>query len=126
MRRHGTMRMVLIMSVMLASVAHSGGRARVEVTQVPRQVTAGRSFDLAIRVVPEGWTQRRNVRPLVVAECGDLKVTTSAVALAQTHRYRASLELPSAGTWKVRVDSRYCATVMKPVEIQALAARVER
>jgi hypothetical protein len=126
MRKHGTMGMALVMSMALASAAHAGGRARVEVTQVPRQVTAGQSFDLAIKVVPESWAHRRNVEPLVVAECGDLKVTTSAVALAEANRYRASLKLPAAGAWKVRVDSRYCETVMKPVEIHALAAMAKR
>ncbi|HET9325905.1 MAG TPA: hypothetical protein VFQ05_03960 [Candidatus Eisenbacteria bacterium] len=126
MRKQGTMLMALAAMVAFVAAAEAGGRARVELSQAPRQVTAGKSFDLAIKVVPESWSHKRNIEPLVVAQCGDLKVTSSAVALAQTNHYRASLKLPSAGAWKVRVDSRYCETVMKPVEIQALAAVAKR
>jgi len=127
MRRHAMMLMTWAATVTIATAAQAGGRARVEVSQAPRQVTAGKAFDLAIKVVPESGSHRRNIEPLVIAECGDHRVTTSATALSsQADQYRARLELPSAGAWKVHVDSRYCETVMKPVEIQAVAAMVKR
>jgi len=126
MRRHAMMLMTWAATVAIAAAAQAGGRARVEVSQAPRQVTTGKAFDLAIKVVPESWSHRRNIEPLVIAECGDRRVTTSAASSSQANQYRARLELPSAGAWKVRVDSRYCETVMKPVEIQAVAATVKR
>lgn len=122
MRKHGTMLLALAATMILAAGVHAGGRARVELSQVPKQVTAGKSFDVAIKVVPESWSHERNIEPLVVAQSGDVKVIASSVALSKTNHYKASLKLPSAGQWKVRVDSRYCETVMKPVEIQAVAA----
>src|SRR6185369_5945317 len=121
MRKHWMIMASAVSTTGLVAAAEAGGRARVEVSEAPRQVSAGQSFELAIRVIPQTWGHRRNVEPLVVAECGNLKVTASAVALATANRYRASLVLPSAGAWKVRVDSRYCETVMKPIEIEALA-----
>ena len=121
MRKHGMILAIVTVVVGWTVSAQAGGRAQVEVSQAPRHVNAGQSFDLTIQVKPQ-WLQRRNVEPLVVAECGKLKVTTTAVALAQPNAYRASLKLPAAGAWKVRVDSRYCETIMKPLEIQALAS----
>src|SRR5436309_15674753 len=114
MRKRGMALAMVTLGMVFAVVAQAGGRARVDVSQAPKQVNAGQSFDLTIQVRPE-WMQHRNVEPLVVAECGKLKVTTTAVALAQPNVYRASLKLPAAGAWKVRVDSRYCETVMKPL-----------
>ena len=122
MRKHGMVLALVGLALGFAVAADAGGRARVEVSQVPKQVSAGQSFELAIKVIPQTWAHRRNVEPLVVAECGDLKVSAFAVALANPNRYRVNITLPSAGAWKLRVDSRYCETVMKPIEIQAMAA----
>jgi hypothetical protein len=104
----------------------AGGRARVVVSGAPKHVIAGQSFDLGIQVIPQSWSQRRDVQPLVVASCGDRKVTTSAVALAKTNAYRAKLALPSIGAWTIRVDSRYCETVMRPLEIDAVTTMARR
>jgi hypothetical protein len=117
-----SMVLAALAAVTLVSVAQAGGRARVEVSQAPKQVKAGEAFELAITVVPEGWTHSRNIEPVVTASCGEARVVTSAVALKRSNGYRASLKLPAAGTWTIRVDSRYCHTVMSPLTVTALAA----
>ena len=126
MRKHGMVLMAVAVAVVIAGVAEAGGRARVLVSQLPRQVTAGQAFELAITVVPETWSHARNVEPVITAECGERKIVTSAVALKRGNRYRASLNLPSAGNWTIRVDSRYCQTVMSPLAIEAVAASAEK
>src|SRR5688572_10842814 len=107
MSKTGTILGALLVTVALATVANAGGRARVALSNLPDKVTAGQSFDVAITVIPESWRHRRNVRPIVTAECGDRKIVTTAVALKADNRYQASLKLPSAGRWKLRVDSQY-------------------
>jgi len=126
MRTLRTMGLALAVMVALSNVTMAGGRARVELGQLPKQVTAGKSFDLAIQVVPESGSHDRNIEPRVTAENGGVKVTVAAAAQAQSNRYKATLKLPTTGSWKIRVDSRYCETVMKPVEIQAVAAAAKR
>jgi len=111
----------LMMTAGLVGVAGAGGQARVKVDSVPSRVEAGRPFQLAITVSPQ-WGGSRNIEPIVTAECGELKVAATAVALKRTNRYRATLNLPAAGQWTIRVESSYCHTVMSPVSVQAVAA----
>lgn len=109
-------------TTILASVALAGGRARVSVVQAPKQVRAGEMFDFVVTVMPEVGGHRRNLEPVVTAVLGDRQVVTSALAEKGAHRYRASLRLPEAGEWTIRVDSRYCETRMTPWAIEARAA----
>ena len=121
MRRYWMVPTIVILTISLAASVEAGGRARVKVSEAPKQVMAGRSFDLAIQVIPETWTHRRDVAPVVTAENGGQKVVMEAVALTEANRYRATVVLPSPGKWTIRVDSRYCQTVMSPLSVDAVA-----
>jgi hypothetical protein len=114
------------MTIALVGVAGAGGQARVKVEQVPGKVEAGKPFELAITVQPQTWSHARNIEPIVTAECAGRKVATTAVASKRVNQYRATLNLPTAGEWKIRVDSRYCHTVMSPVSVQVAAAAAKR
>ena len=122
MRKSGAI-LGALLGLVLATSANAGGRARVQMSEVPKQVITGQSFEVAITVHPESWTHRRNVEPIVTAECRGRKITTTAVAQKSDNQYRASLKLPAAGRWTVKVNSNYCETVMQPVAIQAVAAK---
>ena len=110
----------VIAIVSLTADVQAGGRARVQVSAVPKSIVAGKSFDLAIHVIPESWTHRRDVAPTVTAVQGERKVTAAAVALPETNHYKVSLVLPEAGRWSLQVDSRYCQTVMSPLTLEAV------
>src|SRR5262245_8855397 len=105
--------------VAMTADVQAGGRARVQVGAVPKSIVAGKSFDLAIRVIAEGWTHRRDVAPTVTVVQGERKVTAEAVGLPETNHYKVSLTLPEAGRWSLQVDSRYCQTVMSPLTLEA-------
>lgn len=126
MRKLSTTLVALCAAALLAGVAGAGGRAEVKVNGAPGRVEAGKPFELAIQVTPATWTRARNIEPVVTAVCGERKVVTSAVALRRANHYRATLNLPAAGEWKIRVDSRYCETVMSPVSVRAVAAAAPR
>jgi hypothetical protein len=105
---------------LIAGVAHAGGRARVSVTRAPKQVIAGRAFDVVFTVRSEIPAMRdRKVEPVVRAVCGDRVLTIPATATRDRGEYKASLTLPSAGDWSITVDSRYCQTVMDPLRLEA-------
>jgi hypothetical protein len=116
-------RMILTVAMglaLVAGVANAGGRARVSVTAAPKQVIAGRAFDVVFLVRPElGMTRDRKVEPTLRAVCGDQVVTIDAVATKSQGEYKASLTLPSPGDWSITIDSRYCQTVMDPFRLEA-------
>jgi hypothetical protein len=120
MRKRWMVLTAMVAAVAIASGAEAGGRARVRVSQAPRRVVAGQSFEVAIQVIPQTWSHARNVEPLLTAECGARKVTFATKAEARPNQYRASLTLPSAGNWTILVDSRYCQTVMTPISVEAI------
>ena len=108
--------LVLIVTV---GAAQAGGRARVSAVQGPHEVAAGKAFELAFTVRPEGFSAHRNLEPVVTAVSGDQRLTFAAIPLKANGRFAATLLLPRAGNWQIRVDSRYCETVMQPVAIKA-------
>ena len=116
------MRKLIAMSVglmVLAGGAYAGGRARIVSFQAPKQVTAGQSFQLSFVVRPEYMMAHRKVEPLVTATLGDRTVSAVALVTRGKDRYAATIALPEAGDWTIRVDSRFCQTVMDPVAVRA-------
>jgi disulfide bond formation protein DsbB len=107
---------------LIAGVAHAGGRAHVSILSTPKQVVAGRAFDVAFAVSPD-WPMSRDraIEPTVKAVCGDQVITVSAVPLKAKGQFKAAVTLPSAGNWSITVDSRYCQTVMKALVLKAEA-----
>ena len=112
---------ILVVPIALMAISGSvlaGGRARVTGLHAPDQVVAGKSFNLTFDVRPEFG--RREVEPVVKASLEGTEITVAAVRVQRG--YAARLTLPKAGAWQIRVDSRYCETVMSPVTIKATAA----
>ena len=114
---------VLVGLMVFQSGAQAGGRARIVGLAAPSQVTAGQSFQLSFAVQPVYPTRHRNIEPLLTATSGGQTVTFSASALRGKDRYAAAVALPAAGDWTIRVDSRFCQTVMEPLTIRAVAAK---
>jgi len=118
----------LLATVVLLSVSTgvvlAGGSASVNIVQAPKQIRAGQAFDLAFTVQPD-WpmAKERVIEPTVKAVCGKQEIIVAAVALKQSHQYKASLTLPASGDWTITVDSRFCQTRMKPLQLKAAAAK---
>ena len=103
-----------------AGVAQAGGRAHVSILASPKQVVAGKSFEVAFDVRPE-WpmTRDRAVEPTVKATCGDQTITVAAKPLKTKGQFKAAITLPRAGDWSISVDSRFCETRMEPLLLKA-------
>lgn len=107
------------LSSMITGSALAGGRAQVTILSAPKDVVAGKTFEVSFAVKPEWPMARRSIEPMVKAACGDREVTLTAVPLKATGQYKASFALPAAGEWTITVDSRYCETRMKALVLKA-------
>lgn len=114
---------VFVGLLMFQGLAQAGGRARIVGLEAPHQVTAGQSFQLSFGVQPVFPTPHRNLEPLLIATSEGRTLTFPATAARGRYRYAAAVALPAAGDWTIRVDSRFCQTVMDPVTIRAVAAK---
>ena len=113
----------LMLCGLIAGAAHAGGQASVTILKAPKDVVAGKTFEVAFTVTPN-WpmAKNRSLEPTVKAVCGDRVVTLAAVPLKGAGQYKAQVALPAEGEWVITVDSRYCHTVMKPLVLKAAAA----
>jgi len=109
---------------LIAGVAHAGGSAHVTFVSTPKQVVAGKAFEVAFAVSPD-WRMSRDraIEPTVKAVCGDQVITIAAVPLKTKGQYKAAVTLPKAGEWAITVDSRYCQTIMKALVLKAETGR---
>ena len=114
---------VLVGLMVLQGGAEAGGRARIVGLQAPREVTAGRSFQLSFGVQPLFPVRHRNIEPLVTASAAGRRLTFPVTAARGKDRYAAVVALPDAGEWTIHVDSRFCQTFMDPVTIRAVASK---
>jgi len=114
----------IMMCAVIAGTARAGGQASVTILKAPREVVAGKAFEVAFTVTPE-WPMARNrsLEPTVRVVCGDRVITLAAVALKAAGHYKAEVALPAEGEWTITVDSRFCHTRMKPLVLKAGAAK---
>lgn len=122
MKRMSIALAALVLASLGVTIAHAGGSATVTIVSAPKEVVAGKTFDLVFAVRNDYPSMRRSVEPTVKAVCGDRVVTLTAVEV-KDGRYKASLTLPSEGDWTVTVDSRFCHTNMKALSLKASAPK---
>jgi hypothetical protein len=114
---------VLVGLMVLQGVAEAGGRARIVGLQAPREVTAGRTFQLSFGVQPIFPVRHRNIEPVLTATAGGRTLTFPVTSARGKDRFAAAVALPDPGEWSIHVDSRYCQTFMAPVTIRAVAIK---
>ena len=114
----------VMLSSLIAGVAQAGGRAQVVILSAPKDVVAGKTFEVAFAVRPE-WpmAKQRSLEPMVRVVCGERAITLAAVPMRTAGQYKAAFALPEAGEWVITVDSRFCETRMKPLVLTAAAAK---
>ena len=120
--RAGPAALLLAVAMFTAGNTQAGPRRIGEPFHWGGEIAPGKTLALAFTVKPEVFVRSRNLEPMVTATCGDLEVTVAAVPLKAKDRFSASLTLPQAGVWRIRVDSRYCETVMDPLSVTASPA----
>lgn len=107
-----------LMLGMVAGIAQAGGQAKVSVLSAPKQVVAGKTYEMTFSVRPN-WPMKKSLEPTVRAVSGDREITFAAAALKATGQYKATFALPAEGEWTITVDSRFCHTVMTPLVLKA-------
>ena len=114
----------LLLTGLLAGTVGAGGEATVTILKAPKDVVAGKTFEVAFALTPN-WpmAKDRPFQPSVRAVCGDREVALSAVSLKESNHFKARGSLPSEGEWVITVDSRMCHTKMKPLILKAVAGK---
>ena len=109
---------------LIAGVAQAGGSAHVSFLKAPKQVEAGRVFELAFAVRSD-WpmAKDRKIEPTLKAVCGDQVVNIAATPLKANGQFKVAVALPTVGAWTITVDSRFCETRMTPLVLKAVAAK---
>ena len=122
MLRHVSKSVVLAVAlVALATSAFAGGKAYIHVSELSKSIVAGQPVPVVFTVQNALHQPMSELKPVVTATRGDLRVQAAATAVKSPGGYTASLTLPEAGDWTVTVDTQYCGNtcVMKGVKVTA-------
>jgi hypothetical protein len=92
-------------SLLLAAAIYAGGWAIVTVRDLPEHVVAGKPFQLSFMVRQHGLSPLDGLEPQVTARSGAHTARWSAVRTKRTGEYAATLVLPSAASWTIRIDT---------------------
>jgi uncharacterized protein (DUF58 family) len=118
MLRHVSKSVVLALAlVALASSAFAGGKAYIHVSELSKSIVAGEPVPVVFTVQNALHQPLGNLKPVVVATRGDLRV--AATAAGSPGGYTASLTLPEAGEWTLRGHPGGNTCVMKGVKVSA-------
>jgi mono/diheme cytochrome c family protein len=106
----------------LATVAaiRFGGWAVVSVESVPDYLLVGTSTELTFTVRQHGMNRLDDLSPTIVAKSGSREVTARATRLPNA-RYRADLVVPTAGDWRVVINTGFGRSRGNLLPIKALA-----
>jgi mono/diheme cytochrome c family protein len=98
----------VILSYVIVAVAYAGGWAVITVKDVPDYAVAGKPVTLTFSVRQHGITLLDDLQPGVRATTAGGPGTRAAVASTGVNgEYTASLVLPEAGEWTIRIDSGF-------------------
>ena len=119
-----TKRIVLaaLAALTLAAPALAGGFARIQFSEIPKTVVAGKPVTVvfsAENVAHRPWS---GLNPVVVATCGPQRLEFPATEVKDA-RYSATFALPNGGRWAFTVDSRLCTTRCAAKSVTVLAAK---
>lgn len=99
---------VLLLSLMSASLADAGGWAVVTLDSMPKEVVAGQPFTISFMVRQHGQTLIAGLKPKITAihaADGKSEVVYAKAARDTTGKYEATLKLPVAGEWTWSIDA---------------------
>ena len=116
--------LLLLGAVTIPAVAFTfGGWAVTTVEDVPEYAVAGKPFDVTYTVRQHGHGLMNGLFGSVSSRSGSAAQTANAAGLGQG-RYRATVTIPSAGTWDVKINNGFmpASGFMLPLKVIAANA----
>lgn len=116
------MRGIALGITLAAAVAATrfGGWAVVSVENPPEYLVAGQATELRFVVKQHAVDPLTDISPTVIARSGMTRVTARAVRSGKA--WRAELTVPSAGEWRVEIESGFGASKGYLLPLRAYAA----
>jgi mono/diheme cytochrome c family protein len=99
-----------------------GGWAVVTVDDLPDYVVAGKPMEIGLVVRQHGVTLASGLSPRVTMKTSDAQVSAIARPVGEKGHYVASLTVPSAGDYKMHIESGFAPSQGTLVPIRAIAA----
>jgi hypothetical protein len=113
----------LLSTLVMSSLAQAGGRAVIQVGELPKSFVAGQTVPVSFTITNVEGRPLKELHPTVIATLGKRRVEVRAVATKQEGGYQAAVRFPSAGEWTLTVDSKYCQNTNVIHGVQVLAAK---
>jgi mono/diheme cytochrome c family protein len=99
-----------------------GGWAVITVDDLPDYVVAGKQMDVGFVIRQHGVTLLPGLSPRVTMKTGDAQVSAMARPVGEKGHYVASLTVPSAGDYKMRIESGFGPSESNLLPLRAIAA----
>jgi mono/diheme cytochrome c family protein len=99
-----------------------GGWAVITVDDLPDYVVAGKPTDIGFVIRQHGLTPLSGVSPRVTMRTSDAEVSAMARPVGTKGHYVASLTVPRAGDYSVRIQSGFGASENTLLPVRAIAA----
>lgn len=113
----------LLTTLVASALAQAGGRATIQVGELPRSLVAGQTVSVSFTIHDAAGSPINKLKPTVIATLGKRQIVVPAVAVKQEGGYQAAVRFPSAGEWTLTVDSKYCGNTNVMHGVQVLAAK---
>ena len=115
--------LALLASLALSSAALAGGHATIKVSELPKNFRAGETVAVNFAVHNAVGGEMNDLTPTVIASLGKRQVVVPAKSLKKDGAYTADVKFPSAGSWTLTVDSKYCGNTNVMRGVMVLAAK---
>ncbi len=99
-----------------------GGWAVITVDDLPDYVVAGKETDIGFVIRQHGVSPLAGVSPRVTMKAGNAEVSTMARPVGEKGHYLASLTVPRAGDYSVRIQSGFGPSENTLLPVRAIAA----
>ena len=109
-----------IVATLTVPTPYAGGWAVITVTDLPEQILAGDSTTFGFAVRQHGARLLTGLQGRVTAQSGSRRAT-GTVTPKDNGIYAATLTLPEAGDWVIRIDSGFMASAVTLLPMKAIA-----
>jgi mono/diheme cytochrome c family protein len=99
-----------------------GGWAVITVDDLPDYIIAGKQTDIGFVMRQHGMTPLPGMQPRVTMKAGDAEVSAMARPVGEKGHYVASLTVPRAGDYAVRIQSGFGPSENNLLPVHAIAA----
>ncbi|MEO5818353.1 MAG: cytochrome c [Gemmatimonadaceae bacterium] len=118
-KRHAALLGVLLFPALAFTF---GGWAVITVDDLPDYIVAGRQTDVGFVVRRHGFSPMSGITPRVTMTADGAEVSASARPVGEKGHYVASLTVPRAADWAVRIKSGFNSSENSLLPVRAIAA----